>query len=68
MTVHKFFPLGLRCAHCDRWHDLPYSITHSQLVHPDCVSCKSEAMLSQAILDEAADALATVAERFEAPA
>jgi len=59
---HKLFPLGLRCCHCHRWHDLSDAIQHVALFHPECPSCGLEKMLCEALLEEAAEALDIVAD------
>jgi len=62
-TQHKFFPLGVKCCHCHRWHDLSDAIEHVSLFHPECESCVNEQQLAEALLEDAGRSLDVVLQR-----
>ena len=60
LDVHKPFPLGMFCAHCEMWHGLVDAITHREIQHPRCRTCLLEHELAVALCDEARNAMMAV--------
>jgi hypothetical protein len=63
VNKHRLFPLGLECAHCERWHCLVDAIEHAEEFHSECPSCMNETQLSRALLSEATVAVIEVRRR-----
>jgi len=57
MKVHRLYPLGIECAHCERWHRLKDAAEHAEEFHPDCEYCAAEAKLCRALMHDAAVAV-----------
>lgn len=53
VTVHRLFPLGMECAHCERWYGLRDAIEHAKQFHSDCNFCYAERSLAQSLLNDA---------------
>ena len=59
MKVHRLYPLGIECAHCERWHRLKDAYEHAEEFHPECEYCAAEAKLCRALLHDAAVAVSS---------
>lgn len=49
---HRFYPLGLNCVHCHRWHPLEEAVAHIEQLHEECLSCQAERLLCKALIED----------------
>jgi hypothetical protein len=52
VDVHRLFPVGIECCHCERWFRLDTALEHLKLHQAKCGFCEADMQLVEDMITD----------------